>query len=202
MGTWGYEPRDGDSPLDGIDALSGDIARSITKMFSERRTKKDDSHWLWSRIGVVQVLSEEWRVPIPLPVAENCLKDLEEVMADPEFVSGWSSPAEFAFTVRMLWGWLASTIQATVEASDAQKAQRRGKRQKRGKEVIKIFAPIFGSVGARSRRSKRITELGPKTLPAELARKLSEAVKASQSKRLGKPRFTKRKGARRVGRAV
>lgn len=190
MGTWGDEPRDGDAPFDLVSVMGDLVSQRLVETFSEKpprdtRTKGfkivglDDTRsrrasqaaYLWSRIGLVQILSEDWRIPIPLDVAHQCLANIETCVKDLEFVGSWRTPRKFARTARTLWGWLASVIQATEESIKELGTSRRLKRGARRPLPRLVYESIFGygtKAGRKGRRWARLELLGCKTPPPEL----------------------------------
>jgi len=88
MGNWGYEPKDGDSPLDLWQEVEVGAIKVLNKVFSKKRI---DSHRRWDRIGVLQKALEA-DFFIPPKIIEIAISDCKQMSEDSEFIYSWKRP--------------------------------------------------------------------------------------------------------------
>lgn len=212
MGSWGYEPSAGDSPHDMLFPLADDAAATLVRAFKgghapwrwcSSRKRPGEKHlpdpwFLWARLGVVQLMSEKWQIPIPLEVAKQCLADIEDAAKDAEFVANWRDPREFMAMARSMWGWLAAELKRIAEYKPA--VRKTGRKLKRGSRMPKpkpvVYEPIFGQATRIGREGRRRIGAKKLPLPKELAAALRKTLKAAMV--LHDAKWTRVKLARRA----
>jgi len=92
MGTWGYNPKDGDGPNDTVGKIiNRGVTVSLIFYFDEIPTTTAD---YWERIGVVQILSD-YHYKIPFSVLEKCQEYLDLCLSDKDWIQEWDCPEAF-----------------------------------------------------------------------------------------------------------
>lgn len=92
MGTWGYNPKDGDGPNDMVGEVINDgVTMSLLLYFLKPPTNTPDH---WEKVGVVQLLSE-YHYKIPFFVLKKCREYVDVCLADKDWIKKWNYPDAF-----------------------------------------------------------------------------------------------------------
>jgi hypothetical protein len=112
MGYWGFEPKDGDGPLDYFhEYVDTPVRKGLAKLYKKKRP---DAYERWERVGFVQLLWES-HINIPLTFMDMAIADLRACVLDPEFSADWKDPEQFVGEAhRLMQEW-----EAAVEEEDA-----------------------------------------------------------------------------------
>ena len=96
MGTFGYEPKDGDGPFDLLYGIERAAVALVVKAYAAPlpRNKAHEPHARWNRIGLVQIVVEKNGWHVPLTLAKDVLADLVVLAANKDWIANWRDPKQ------------------------------------------------------------------------------------------------------------
>ncbi len=91
MGYWGFEPREGDAPLDLFFGVEDAAALALSNLFAWTELGPYDR---WARVGTLQEALRRG-LAIPTVTVERAIHDIDVVTDDHAFIEEWKDPGRF-----------------------------------------------------------------------------------------------------------
>ena len=109
MGNWGYEPKEGDAPLD-IFYEEVEIPVNATLVRLLINLEDDENpHAMWDWLGFLQLVLQAG-IPVKKYTLGLAIGGIDGLLENEEFVNDWSNPKKFKASARRTQRWLKKVM--------------------------------------------------------------------------------------------